>query len=56
MMVYIIEEESTILTGYVKPKPQEEQQEIERIIKRPLMHMGIQQIKRISKLTKTFNE
>ena len=42
-------------TGYVKPTPAEEQQEIEKIIKRPLMAHEIQQLKD-SKLTKTFND
>ena len=47
--------EKALPTGYVKSNPQEEQQEIERIIKRPLMAHEIQQLKE-SKLTRTFND
>jgi len=49
------EEEAGLPTGYTKPDPVKEQQEIERIIKRPLMAHEIQQLK-TSKLTKTFND
>ena len=49
------EEEAGLPTGYTKPDPVKEQQEIERIIKRPLMAHEIQQLKK-SKLTRTFND
>jgi len=42
-------------TGYTKPGPVEEQKEIEKIIKRPLMAHEVQQLK-ASKLTRTFND
>ena len=52
-------EEPGLPTGYTtpnpKPTPAEEQAEIEKIIKRPLMAHEIQQLK-TSKLTKTFND
>ena len=48
-------EEKPLPTGYVKPNPQEEQQEIERIIKRPLTQWEIKDLKESSK-TRTFND
>ena len=53
------EEEAGLPKGYTTPNPKttpaEEQAEIEKIIKRPLMAHEIQQLK-TSKLTKTFND
>jgi hypothetical protein len=48
-------EEKALPTGYVKSHPQEEQQEIERIIKRPLTQWEIKDLKESSK-TRTFND
>ena len=48
------ETESSLPKGYMEPNPQEEQKEIEKIIKRPLMANEIKQLKE-SKLTRTFN-
>ena len=48
-------EEKALPTGYVKSNPQEEQQEIERIIKRPLTQWEIKDLKESPK-TRTFND
>jgi len=48
-------EEKALPTGYVKSNSQEEQQEIERIIKRPLTQWEIKDLKESSK-TRTFND
>lgn len=47
--------EKALPTGYVKSNSQEEQQEIERIIKRPLTQWEIKDLKESSK-TRTFND
>lgn len=49
------EKEKGLPKGYIKPNPAEEQQEIEKIIKRPLMAHEVQQLKE-SKFTRTFND
>ena len=48
------ETESSLPKGYMELNPIEEQKEIEKIIKRPLMANEIKQLKE-SKLTRTFN-
>jgi len=48
-------EEKALPTGYVKSNPQEEQQEIERIIKRPLTQWEIKDLKESPK-TRIFND